>query len=300
MRCDEAQELITARVDNELGVEERASIDAHLKSCAACAWTFEQESLLKRRIRLSAQQISAPMALRRLIEENSAAAKPVKKLWRGWKLPGRFAAPRRRRNEGKSASSAAAKTRRKFFDESALPRLRGALVAGLLLVIAGSVIYNQRRVEPPKNLALAAVDTHLSILSGKTTLLRAVNLAAMRNELAYAVGNRFRPVVLDLSLMNYHAIAGFVQNFDGRDVLVTVYHGDGPPITCFTFLGSEADAPQGAERFYDSEMKVNFYSFSLGDLNGVLHEEGQVYCLLVSKMAPADLMALLRGKSKHA
>jgi len=47
-------------------------------------------------------------------------------------------------------------------------------------------------------------------------------------------------------------------------------------------------------------MRLNFYSFSRDGLNGVLHQEGDVICLLVSKMAPADLLALLRGKSAHA
>ena len=272
MRCDEAQELITARVDNELGAGERAAIDAHLRICAECARAFEQESILKRRIHLSAQQLSAPAALRRVIEEKTAAKVAVAggSIWRS------------------------------FLDGFALATWRRSLAAAILLLVVGSVIYTQWRVEKHENIALAALETHTSILSGKTALLRAVNLAAMRKELAHAVGDRFKPVVLDLSLMKLHPVAGFVQNIGGRDLLVTVYQGDGPAVTCFTFLGSATDAPQGAERFYDAEMKINFYSFSREDLNGVLHQEGEVICLLVSKMAPADLLALLRGKSAHA
>ncbi len=272
MRCDEAQELITARIDKELGVEARAAIDAHLKRCGECARAFEQESILKRRIHLIAHQLSAPAALRRVIEEKTGA----KALARGeanW---------------------------RSFFDGLALLRWRRAIAAAILLLIIGSVIYTQWGVEQNESIALAAVDTHISILSGKTALLPAVNLAAMRKELAHAVGDRFKPVVLDLSLIKLYPVAGFVQNIGGRDLLVTVYQGDGPAITCFTFLGSETDAPQGAERFYDAEMRINYYSFMRGDLNGVLHQEGEVICLLVSKMAPAELLALLRGKSAHA
>jgi predicted anti-sigma-YlaC factor YlaD len=272
MRCDEAQELITARVDNELGVEARAAIDAHLKSCAECARACEQESVLKRRIHLTAQQISAPAALRRVIKEKTAA----------------------------KAAAAADTNWRSLLDSFAFPAWRRGLAAAVLLLIVGSVIYTQWRVEKTENIALAALDTHTSILSGKTALLRAVNLAAMRRELAHAVGDRFKPVVLDLSLMKLYPVSGFVQNIGGRDLLVTVYQGDGPAITCFTFLGSATDAPQGAERFYDADMRINYYSFSRGDLNGVLHQEGDVICLLVSKMTPADLLALLRGKSAHA
>jgi hypothetical protein len=40
--------------------------------------------------------------------------------------------------------------------------------------------------------------------------------------------------------------------------------------------------------------------FSDGDVNAVLHREGGVICVLASKMAPADLLALLRGKTAHA
>ena len=271
MRCDEAQELITARVDNEIGADERAAIDAHLTGCAQCALAFEQESILKRRIHLTAQQVSAPATLRRVIEEKTAA---------------------------KAATGES--IRRSFFDGLAIVTWRRGFAAAILLLIAGSVIYTQWPVEKHESLALAAFETHSSLLSGKTTLLRAVNLAAMRKELAHAVGDRFKPVALDLSLMKLFPVSGFVQNHAGRDLLVTVYQGDGPAVTCFTFLGSETDVPQGAERFYDADMRINYYSFSRGDLNGVLHQEGDVICLLVSKMSPADLLALLRGKSAHA
>lgn len=272
MRCDEAQELITARVDNELDVESRAAIDAHLKSCSECTRACEQESILKRRIHLSAQQISAPATLRRVVEENNAA---------------------------RTAVVAGVKWR-KFIGDLTFPAWRSAFATGILLVTVGSVIYTHWGAEKSENIALAALNTHLSIVSGKTELLRAVNLAAMRKELAHAVGDRFKPVVLDLSLMRLYPVAGFVQNIGGRDLIVTVYQGDGPAVTCFTFLGSETDAPQGAERFYDADMRINFYSFTRDHLNGLLHREGEVICLLVSTMPPADLLALRRGKSAHA
>ncbi len=272
MRCDQAQELITARVDNELDVDERSAIDAHLKSCAECARAFEQESILKRRIHLTAQQTSAPAALRRAVEEKTAAKAAVveSSIWRS------------------------------FLDGLAFATWRRTFAAAILLLIVGSVIYTQWGAEKSENIAVAALETHRSIVSAKTELLRAVNLAAMRKELAHAVGDRFKPVVLDLSLMKLYPVAGFVQNIAGRDLLVTVYQGDGPAITCFTFLGSETDAPQGAERFYDADMRINFYSFTRDELNGVLHQDGEVVCLLVSKMAPADLLAALRGKTAHA
>lgn len=269
MRCDEAQELITARVDNELGAEERAAIDSHLQSCADCSRAYAQEQFLKRQVNLTARAVSAPAALRQSVERKNAAAPAV---------------------EGDSS-------KRRFGSWFEFPAWRPALVAALLLVMVGSFIYTQRRVD---NVGVAAIETHRSILSGKTTLARSDNPAALRKELARAVGYRFQPVAFDLSMMQLYPVSGFVQKIGGRDVLVTVYQGAGPAITCFTFLGSEADAPEGAEKFYDADMRVNFYSFSHDGVNGILHREGGVICVLVSQMAPADLLALLRGKSAHA
>ncbi|MGH7887096.1 MAG: anti-sigma factor family protein [Candidatus Binatia bacterium] len=334
MRCDEAQELITARVDDEIGAEERAAIDAHLQTCADCALVFEQESVLKRRIRLAALQISAPVELRRLIEGKGAAAEPVKKTWGGWSLRGRFAMPSLRligarsaalglikkawsewsfrdqfalpswrRNEEESATSPPVKKVWRGWSVRAwlaLPTWRRALISAMFVSIVALILYAQQHEEKDVGIASEVFTIHASILSGNVALLRAVNLAAMRKELAHAVGDRFKPVVLDLSLVKLYPVAGFVQTIGGRDVLVTIYQGDGPAVTCFTFLGSETDAPQGAERFLDAEMGINFYSFTREELNGVLHQEGDVICLLVSKMAPADLLALLRGKTAHA
>jgi hypothetical protein len=91
-----------------------------------------------------------------------------------------------------------------------------------------------------------------------------------------------------------------VRKIDGRDVLVTVYQGAGPAVTCFTFIGEEEDAPAGADKFYDPDMRISFYSFSRDGINGLLHREGEVVCLLASRMPAADLLAIIRGKTAHA
>ena len=170
-------------------------------------------------------------------------------------------------------------------------------MAAMVLVAVGLYFYIQRGAD---NLAVAAIETHRRILSGQTTLARSDNPATLRKELARAVGDRFQPVAFDLSMMQLYPVAGFIQSIAGRDVLVTVYQGAGPEITCFTFLGNEADAPDRAEKFYDADMRINFYSFSHNELSAVLHKEGNVICILVSKMTAADLLAVIRGKSAHA
>ena len=269
MLCDEAQELITARVDGELSAGEQLAIEAHLKICGQCREAFTAESRLKQQTKLAAASVMAPAALRQAIEGRIAGRRPIFK--------------------GQSSESV-----RRWFDISGW---RPAFAMALLLVAAASIIYMRW---PSQNIGLAALETHANILNGNTVLVRSGDPAAMRDELARAVGERFRPVAFDLSIMKLYPVSGFVQKVGHREVLVTVYQGDGPAITCFTFLGSEADAPEGAERFYDADMRLDFYSFSRGDVNGLLHREGGVICVLVSKMPAADLLAMIRGKSAHA
>ena len=47
MKCDEAQELITALADHELAGPERASIEEHLKDCSGCELLYRRELALK-------------------------------------------------------------------------------------------------------------------------------------------------------------------------------------------------------------------------------------------------------------
>jgi anti-sigma factor (TIGR02949 family) len=268
MDCGEAQELITALVDGELNAEERIAVEHHLKACGSCRQAFAAESLLKQQTRSAGRRITAPASLRRAVRGKIDAVQPV------------------REQSGGTAT--------RWFNVTGW---RPALVLAALLLVIGALLYTQR---PSQNIGVAALATHSSILDGKTVLVRTDNPAKMREELARAVGGHFRPVILDFSLMKLYPVAGFVQKLGGRDVLVTVYQGDGPSVTCFTFLGSEADAPADSERFYDAEMRLNFYSFSRNGLNGLLHREGGVICVLTSRMSAADLLALVRGKSAHA
>jgi putative zinc finger protein len=269
MLCEEAQELITARVDDELTVAERTALESHLQTCRSCMGRYAVESRLKRQTHAAAQRVTAPAALRRAIEERIGAGTPeTRKQIKG-------DAPRGLRFSG----------------------WRPALAMAAVLVIVAVFAY-VRWNEPM--IGVAALAMHESIVDGKIVLARSDNPLVMREQLAKAVGGRFRPVTLDLSALRLYPVSGFLRKIDGRDVLITVYQGDGPAVTCFTFLGNETDAPAGAEKFYDADMRVNFYSFSRQGINGLLHREGEVICLLASRMAPADLLAILRGKTAHA
>jgi anti-sigma factor (TIGR02949 family) len=269
MRCDEAQEWITAWVDDELSAEERLAIESHLAQCSECRSQLERETALKGDLRRVSATITTPQALRRQIAvqlselnvDRPVARKSFNRSWFG------------------------------------LPRLRPAWALAIALMIVAVFAYQWR---PGQDIAAVALTTHESIVNGKELLVRAGDSGQLRKNLALAVNNRFAPVALDLSMAKLRPVAGLVKKIGDRRVLVTVYEGDRPTITCYTFLGTEADAPKNAELFRDDEMRVNFYIFSKDQMSAVMHQEGEVICILIAKMAPAELLDLLRGKAHHA
>jgi anti-sigma factor (TIGR02949 family) len=269
MRCDEAQEWITALVDEELSAEERIAIESHLAGCQDCRTQLARETALKRDLQRASAAVTIPQALRAKIEGDVN------------KVGGRT------------------RTAKENFSLAwlNLPRLRPVWTFATVLLIVAALAYQLR---PGQELATAALATHESVINGKVTLARVGDPGELRKELARAVKNKFAPVALDLSMAKLRPVAGFVKKIGDREVLVTVYEGDGPTITCYTFLGTETDAPKSAELFRDNDMRVNFFIFSKDQMSAVMHQEGEVLCILVSKMAPAELLDLLRGKAHHA
>jgi len=269
MECEDAQELITALVDNELSVAERRTIEDHLRECKNCRSTHEQELTLKRQIRLMSAAVTAPAGLREKvqaeIEKLSARAPLVSPSgWRSWLV---------------------------------MPAVRPALALALVVLVILPLAY---QLWPAKSIAVTALETHKSIVQGEKPFTRSDNPVQLTRQLVQAVGNRFAPMGYDLSAMKVYPVGGFVQKIGGREVLVTVYRGDGPTVTCFTFLGTEADAPQRAQLIHDAEKRLNFYTFSDGDTHGVLHREGDSICIMVSKMPMAELLAMVREKARSA
>ena len=82
-------------------------------------------------------------------------------------------------------------------------------------------------------------------------------------------------------------------------MLVAVFRGDSLYVDCFTFNGTEEDAPKDATVFFDPEKKMKFYNFSRDGIHAVLHREGNVICILFSNMPLEKLLSLVRSSSPH-
>ena len=267
MNCEQAQEWITALIDSQLSEAERRAVEGHLAGCRQCRQIYELERQIKQQVRLASAAVTAPAALRRMIDESMHRP-------RSW----------RRFNERIKALLA-------------VPWTRPALAVALLLVVLYPFIF---RGAAERGIALATLTTHAEIEAGGKILERAGDPAELKRKLVQAVGGRFAPMGFDLSVLKLHPISGFVEKIAGCQVIVTVYRGEGPDVTCFTFLGGESDVPPGAERSFDEAKRITFYSFTQGDLHAVMHREGEVICIMVSKMPAAQLLALMRDRARHA
>jgi anti-sigma factor RsiW len=267
MTCAEAQELITALVDQELEGAERSLLEGHLKECPACRVALEEERALKNNIRAAGEGIRASNELRdrilsdpRIFPEKNRSARR----WQDYLRP--------------------------------LPVLRPILVFALLLAAALPTFYVFRQRSEP--IALAAFETYDRFLAGKLPVHRTENTSAIIEQLTHAVGGRFHPMGYDLTAMNLRPVAGLVREINGRKILVAIYQGQSGTLFCYTFLGSEEDAPANAARFFDPDKKMNFYAFSRGRVNAVFHREGEVICILAAEMPMDDLLALARSKAR--
>lgn len=270
MICDEAQELITGLVDQKLRDPERSSLEMHLKECARCRLALENERTLKMEIRAAGETLRAPIQLRDRI------------------LSDRRSFP--------SKSRTAAEWRSYVWPIPLI--LRPVLVVALLLAVALSTVYfSNQRIQP---IAIAVLETYGPFLKGDLPVIKAKSAHELQEQLIRAVDGKLHPMGYDLAAMKLWPIGGAVRELEGRKVLVAIYQGPGGSLLCYTFLGSEGDAPPNAARFFDPDKKTNFYAFSGDGVNAVLHREGDVICILVSQMPMDDLLALTKSKTRPA
>lgn len=268
MNCGEAQELITAVVDGELPEAERALLETHLYACANCRTALAAEQGLKQAIHGTGALLRAPDALRARILSDPrifpAQGRGARR-WRDylWPMP---------------------------------PALRPALAVALLLAVALPAYYfiDYRR-EP---VAVAALESYDLFFQGKLPVSRPASADEIAALLTRAVGGRFHPMGYDFTAMDLRPVAGLVREIQGRKILVAIYQGPHGAIFCYTFLGSEDDAPPNAAKFFDSEKKLNFYAFSRGTVNAVFHREGDVICILASQMPMEELLTVTRSKAR--
>jgi anti-sigma factor RsiW len=268
MKCEEAEELISALADNELFARERSSIESHLKECPRCHRAYEWHRSLNSEIRTVSASVVAPADLRRRI------------------LADQHTMPREA--ESSDAASKLGLRLQPFFRPT---------LAFALLVLVVSLFFLMPPLSQP--ISLTALQIRAKIDRGEVSLRKATDTDELHTWLHHAVDGKFGPLGYDFSSLGVKPIGGTVREVDGRQILVAVFGGNGLSIICFTFLGTEEDAPKEATVFFDPETTIRFYSFSRDGTQAVLHREDNIICMLTSNMPPEELLSLVRSQSPH-
>jgi Putative zinc-finger len=267
VKCAEAQELITGLVDNELSPQESALITAHFGECAECPKSFSREYALKRLLRNAATTIHAPTELR--VKIARAQRRSPHKVWlsRSWR---------------------------------ALPRAQSFAVQGAVLVALLAIpLFSTRYwlTSPYFPIVPGIFQSYRQITEGEIVPVKMKNLAELKERLTQLVDGQFAPMGYDFSSMNIHLVGGLLQEIANRKVLVALYQGNGLTIICYTFVGSDGDAPEIAEMFFDAKKGMDFHQFFYTHTNAVMHREGNINCILMSQMPKPDLLELARAKA---
>ena len=269
MKCEEAEELISALADNELSDRERSSIEGHLRDCPRCRRTYEWHQSLNSEIHTVSASVVAPIDLRqRILSDQHTMPKEAESSNGGSKLILRLQ-----------------------------PFLRPAFASALLVILLISIFFLMQR--PSQPISLTALQIRAKIDEGEISLQEATNTDELHDWLRHAVDGKFGPLGYDFSPLGVKPIGGTVREVKGRQILVAVFKGNGLSITCFTFLGTEEDAPKNATVFFDPETRIRFYSFSRNGINAVLHREDNTICILTSNMPAEELLSLVRNSSPH-
>ena len=268
MKCEEAEELISALADNELSDRERSSIEGHLRDCPRCQRAYEWHQSLNSKIHTVSASVVAPVDLRQRILSDQRTMPKEAESNSGGKLILRLQ-----------------------------PFLRPAFASALLVILLISIFFLMQR--PSQPISLTALQIRAKIDEGEISLQEATNTDELHDWLRHAVDGKFGPLGYDFSPLGVKPIGGTVREVKGRQILVAVFKGNGLSITCFTFLGTEEDAPKNATVFFDPDKRMRFYSFSRDGVHAVLHREDNVICILVSNMPPEELLSLVKSSSPH-
>jgi anti-sigma factor RsiW len=94
MTCDEVKPLLNARVDDEIDAVDRAELDSHVETCAACRAELEELKSVGYAIRGEMPYYKAPLDLRNRIRDGLRGAEYLERDGRrtGWRVWGAVAA----------------------------------------------------------------------------------------------------------------------------------------------------------------------------------------------------------------
>ena len=260
MNCAECEVLLHALIDGELDAGHARDVEAHIASCANCAWRLEAFRAMRSTMTRANLKEHAPASLRDRIDASLPAPKP------NVVAPVQFMRP----------------TRRSFFGGFA----SGAVLSG---AIAASLVLAVMRNGQEQTIAGEVVSAHIRSL-------QAGHLMDVETSDQHTVKPWFdgkvdvAPPVIDLTAQGFTLLGGRLDYIDGEPVASVVYQRRKHIINLFVAqrLGTEhatvrASTVQGYNVRNWADKGLDFWAVS--DLDG--EELGEFVQKISSALHPA-------------
>ncbi len=258
-------EALHDAIDGRLDPHERAALDRHLESCAACRREFDVLSRLKRQVGIGTRGVEIAPAnledeLRRVLDAEDR---------RGAERSGWAEHPNRRRLPWIAAAAAA--------------------VLAIALFLVGP--------RPEATPIPAEVAADFRRLTAGTLPLEVVtsDVAALEQRLATA-GLGFTSRVFDFGMMDYRLTGGGRHRVAGTPSALFAYAGPGNlRLLCEMFRGLVSVLPTPVERRSNDD--IEFLVYREGDITVVFWQEGEVMCALAADGDPEAAVRLAFAKA---
>jgi hypothetical protein len=257
------EHYLSADIDGELAGAERQAVMAHLADCADCRQRRSAERALRSVLRERLPIVSAPPEVRASI----------------------IAALDRETAQTAVKPASMTRTRRPLWIGSI------ATLAAAAAVIAVIVI---RGMGPPPNSTFEAAVT--DYLQSEQRFTSNGGLHSV-DELAMALANEFGyPYIWDFSSLGLTLAGARIDHLpSGKVMAYSLYKGPRGSILCINFRQLDYSPPPGGEELHG----VRFYRYK--DLWIGVVRYGSVFCLLVTRLTPAQMVpALTVGAPKVA
>ena len=263
---DELQDWLDQRLDAATCDE----VERHLETCAECRREYEAMAWTKQQTTKHFVPVGAPAELRERILQSLRAERPLTVV--------------------EMAAPAVETAHPSFWQKQLRPLLAAAAVVLLAGILAG--VYFLK----PTSLPEVAVRDFRAYTAQQLALELSTGDVKAMEKYFTEHGVPFNTRVFDLGMMNYQLVGGRVQQPGAKPRALFVYRGPAnEKLVCQMFAGKVDELPKGAT--LRENKGHSFYIYQKDAVTAVFWQEGSVVCVLVSDIAPEQVVQLAFAKA---
>jgi len=248
MTCARYRDLIAAHVDGLLSPADQQEVTQHLKTCAACAQLFAQESRFHTAFAARQFIVSVPTEVERRLQSALAVEQTQSPSW--WE---------------------------RFFSLFPQPRLAlGFAAAGLVVVFLLSQLFFSA---PEQDVFAQALDSYQAVTEGRTPLdYRTEEPAQLQAAFNNSGQIDFLTQVSDLRPAGYQLKGGRLGRLMNHPTAIAVYEGRDDRLMCIRQAGTLPSMPP------DMKNVRNHYIYTRNGCTIMYSQFRRHFCLFISRL----------------